>query len=75
MMLIDSIFQICVFTLFLPSLSISERGLLNPPTMIMGLSIYFLNSVNFCFLYFDTLLLGTRIFVIGISYEFTIFSY
>ena len=75
MMLIDGIFQICVFTLFLPSLSISERGLLNPPTMMMGLSIYLFNSVNFCFPYFDTLLLDTRIFVIAISYEFTIFSY
>lgn len=47
-------------------LSIAERDMLKS-TMSVELSIYLFNSVNFCFMYFEGLLLGTYSFIIIMS--------
>lgn len=62
---------------FLPViLSIVERGALKSSTIIVELSVSSLNSVNFCSLFFETLLLDTYTLIIIIYfYELTFYHY
>lgn len=43
-------------------LSVTERGVLEVPSMIMNLSISPSSSISFCFIYFEALLLDEYIF-------------
>lgn len=61
--LVDRIVQVCVLTDFFPtSLSVTERRVLESPNVIVCLSISCCISVGFCFVYFEALLLGSKIF-------------
>lgn len=45
----------------------TENGILRSPNTIVELFIFSFNYVSFCFVYFETVLLGTYLFIIVIS--------
>lgn len=51
-----------VFFFFLLIISIAERRVLKYLVTVVGCSVSPLRSISFCFLHFETLLLGTYIF-------------
>jgi hypothetical protein len=50
----------CLRSLCLPDVPISETGVLKSPTIIVKSCIFPHSSITFCLIYFDTLLLGAN---------------
>lgn len=56
------LFRQCSIFFFLLIISIAERRVLKYLVTVVGCSVTLLRSISFCFLHFETLLLGTYIF-------------
>ena len=65
MVLLSSTISLLIFCLL--DLSISDRGMLKSATIIVDLSVSLCNSISFCHMYFDALLLG--LYILRIVFE------